>query len=86
MTWRVAFAPAAAAQVRVAPPDLKRSIKAALRLLSDNPRTGKALVRELAGLYSYRVRRYRIIYALDDKQRRLLVIAVGHRADIYRGL
>jgi mRNA interferase RelE/StbE len=86
MNWRVVLAPSAVSAVRNLPPDLKRSVKAALDALAKNPHAGKALVTELRGLHSYPMRRYRIVYALDSEERRILVVAVGHRANIYEGL
>jgi mRNA interferase RelE/StbE len=86
MTWRVVFAPSAAAAVRAFPPDLKRSVRAAVDAIARDPHAGKALVRELLGLRSYRVRRYRVVYALDTAKQRILVIAVGHRTSIYEEL
>lgn len=83
MSWRVVFAPSAADAVRGFPPDLKRSVRAALDAIARDPHAGKALVRELRGLRSYRVRRYRIVYGLDVGARRILVVAVGHRASVY---
>ncbi|MCA9468923.1 MAG: type II toxin-antitoxin system RelE/ParE family toxin [Nitrospira sp.] len=65
------------------PPDLKRSIKAALRTLCRNPHEGVPLVHELQGLWKYRVRRFRIVYAVDQKKQAIQVMAIGHRRDVY---
>lgn len=40
-------------------------------------------MKELLGLHSYPARRYRIVYALDRDEERILVVAVGHRSSIY---
>jgi mRNA interferase RelE/StbE len=50
---------------------------------SDPPRFGKGLKADLAGLWRYRVGDYRILCQLRDRELRVLVIAVGHRRDIY---
>lgn len=39
-----------------------------------------------AGLWRVRHGDYRIIYAIDDKERRVTVVRVGHRREIYRTL
>ena len=53
--------------------------------LSANPhRMGKPLRLELQGLYSSRRGDYRVIYRIDDHYRRVDVVAIEHRADIYR--
>ena len=75
--------PHVAAVIRHLPPDLKRSIKAAIRTLSYAPDSGTPLVRELDGLWKYRVRRFRIVYAVDRPHNRLKIVAVDHRRRIY---
>jgi mRNA interferase RelE/StbE len=69
--------------IRHLPPDVKRSIKQALRALSVAPDAGEPLRRELEGLWKYRVRRFRIIYAIDHDHRLMRIVAVGHRRGIY---
>lgn len=53
--------------IRSLHPDLKQSIKAAIRAIATDPACGEPLRRELEGLRKYRVRRFRIIYAVDPK-------------------
>lgn len=67
-------------------PDLKRSIKAAVRAIATDPGCGVPLLRELDGLWKYRVRRFRIVYAIDRKTRVIRLLAVGHRRDVYEEL
>lgn len=51
----------------------------------DNPRTrGKALSGVLGELWSYRIGDYRILCEIQDSIMRVLVVAVGHRKDIYK--
>jgi mRNA interferase RelE/StbE len=69
--------------IRHLPPDVKRSLRHALRALSVAPDAGEPLRRELEGLWKYRVRRFRIVYAIDHDHRRLRIVAVGHRREIY---
>jgi mRNA-degrading endonuclease RelE of RelBE toxin-antitoxin system len=45
---------------------------------------GKPLRFELEGLWSARRGPYRVIYEIDDATRTITVVAVGHRADVYR--
>ena len=53
--------------------------------LAANPhRMGKPLRLELQGLYSARRGDYRVIYRIDDDRRRAEIVAIEHRADIYR--
>ena len=51
----------------------------------DNPqRLGKPLAEPFLGLMSARRGQYRAVYRIDDQAHRVLVIAVEHRADVYR--
>ncbi|WP_246868971.1 type II toxin-antitoxin system RelE/ParE family toxin [Saccharopolyspora sp. ASAGF58] len=54
--------------------------------LADNPhRVGKPLDEPLDGFYSARVmREWRILYKIDDSQRRIKVQSIRHRRDAYR--
>lgn len=47
-------------------------------------RVGKPLKLGLQGLHSARRGDYRVIYRIDDLARRVGVIAIEHRSDIYR--
>jgi mRNA interferase RelE/StbE len=64
-------------------PDVKRSVGQALRCLSLDPFSGAPLMRELSGLWKYKVRRFRIIYAVDPTARILQIHAIGHRREVY---
>jgi len=46
-------------------------------------RFGKALSREFAGLWRYRIQNYRIICHIEDHKLTVLVLRVGHRKDVY---
>ena len=53
--------------------------------LPDAPRrVGKPLLRELAGIWSARRGSYRVLYEIDDEKKRVVVLRIDHRADIYR--
>ena len=81
--FRPDIPPHVADVIRHLPPDLKRSVKQALRSLSRDPFSGELLLRELEGLRKYAVRRFRIVYAIDHKRRVIRVFAVGHRREVY---
>jgi mRNA-degrading endonuclease RelE of RelBE toxin-antitoxin system len=63
-------------------PHLKKKIRAALILIAKNPDIGKSLRDELAGLKSYRVSTFRIIYRVSF-QNFIELIAIGPRKIIY---
>jgi len=67
--------------------DIQRRLLAAIHTLSENPRPAGA-VRLSAEPATYRIRvgDYRIIYAIIEQQLVVLIIAAGHRSDIYKRL
>lgn len=86
MSYAVQLAPAAVRQLRKLPPDGRRRIQAAIELLADSPRPPGA--KKLVGSANdWRVRTgdYRIIYEIQDGRLVILVVAVGHRRDNYKG-
>jgi len=69
--------------IRGLPPDIKKSVREAIRALAKDHALGEPLGGRLTGLWKYRVRRYRIIYLPRPVKRSFLVYAVGHRREIY---
>jgi mRNA interferase RelE/StbE len=63
-------------------PGLKRKGRAGVDAIRDDPRAGKELRDDLAGLRSFRVGRFRIIYRVAPR-RVIELIAVGPRRTIY---
>lgn len=47
-------------------------------------RVGLPLRRDLEGLWSARRGPYRIVFEVDDDARRVIVLRIDHRADVYR--
>lgn len=68
--------------VRNLHPYLKKKIKASLQAIIAEPYLGKALKDELAGLRSFRVSRFRIIYRISD-QKIIEIVTIGPRERIY---
>ena len=81
--YRPDIAPHVAEVIRHLPPEVKRGIKAVIRALSDDPAFGEPLQRELEGLWKYRVKRFRIVYAIDRRRKIIRIVAMGHRRAIY---
>jgi mRNA interferase RelE/StbE len=86
ISFRPDIPPHVAVVIRTLHPDLKQLIKSAIRAISTNPECGEPLKRELEGLRKYRVRRFRIVYAVDHKRRVIRLMAVGHRRSVYEEL
>ena len=54
--------------------------------LSQTPRPGGIEKVKGTGLWRIRQGDYRIIYAIDDNQRLVTVLRIGHRREIYKSL
>jgi mRNA interferase RelE/StbE len=53
--------------------------------LAENPsRVGRPLRFELEGRHSAHRGDYRVVDRIDDRRRRVEVLAIDHRADVYR--
>lgn len=83
--WHLTVAGPAARDIQRLPEKYATAIVEALAHIAENPRRlGKPLRLELDGHWSARRGPYRIIYTLDDADRTIQVVAVAHRADVYR--
>lgn len=85
MINRITLSPAAARQLRKLDGSARRRVQAAIDLLAQEPRPAGAK-KLVGGRGEWRVRTgdYRIVYEIDDGVLVILVLAVGHRRDIYR--
>ena len=85
MTYSVELAPAAARQLRKLDLSARRQVEGAIELLSDEPRPSGAK-RLVGGAGEWRVRTgdYLVVYEIHDQILLVLVVAVGHRREIYR--
>ena len=63
-------------------PDLKKKIRASLKIVLAEPYSGKALMDELSGLRSLRVSSFRIIYRIQEPEQ-IELVAIGPRERIY---
>ena len=57
-----------------------------MRAITENPAQGEPLKEELREYRKYKVRRFRIVYRIDRKARKILIMSVGHRRAIYEEL
>jgi mRNA interferase RelE/StbE len=76
--------PRAARELSSLPSSDYENIKQAMYALRENPRPVKCL--KLTGREGWRirVRNYRVIYKIDDAEKLVTILHVGHRRDIYR--
>jgi len=63
-------------------PHLKKKIRGALLEITIDPHSGKALKDELKGLWSYRIKKIRIVYRASGRNL-IDIITIGPRKYIY---
>ena len=80
------YTPAAAKMIRKLSPEIRELCKNAMEHIAVNPYAGKSLKGPLAEYRSFRTSEYRIVYTVEEKRITVVVIAVGHRRDIYEKL
>jgi mRNA interferase RelE/StbE len=82
--YRILIKPSAAKELDSIPKvDLKRIVKR-IQNLSEIPRPAGCEKLSAEDKYRLRQGRYRIVYSIDDKNREVLVVKVGHRREVYR--
>ena len=85
-SFQVVIPPHVSGVIRSLHPDLKRSIRSAIRAIAADPTCGIPLHRERDGLWKFRVRRFRIVYAVHRKSKTIQLMAVGPRQTLYEHL
>lgn len=63
--------------------ETQRRIDEFVTELRERPYLGKPLHGELRGKFSLRIGNYRVIYTIDEKEKSVTLIAVGHRRAVY---
>ncbi len=83
MSWTVEYSQEAAKAIRRLDPQLRSRIRAAIEAIRGDPFRGKPLQLNLKGLRSWRTGDFRIVYRLVESRLEILVVAVGHRREVY---
>jgi mRNA interferase RelE/StbE len=81
--FRVRFTPEAARCISRLHPDQKKIVGDALDQLRREPYAGDDLQEELIEFKSFKPKRFRIIYSVDNDNGVVQVFYVGHRRDVY---
>ena len=87
MRYRVLLTPTASRDLSRLDPPIRSRVDRAMAALGDDPRPRGC--KRLAGseaLYRVRVGDYRLVYEVRDVVLVVLVVRIGHRRDVYRGL
>ena len=84
---RIVFAPRAERDFRVLAPEAQRRLKPRIDALAREPRPrGVETLKGEENLLRLRVGVYRVIYQVEPKRLVILVLKIGHRREVYRGL
>ncbi len=83
--YQVLLSKAARKQLNTLPVFIHNKIIEDIAALANTPRPpGCKKLKGQKNAWRIRIGDYRIIYEIEDKQLRILVIAIGHRKDIYK--
>jgi len=77
------FTPESARLVSKLHPDAKKRVKEAIEQIREKPFSGHELQGDLSGFRSYKSKRYRIVYRVNENEKTIEVYHVGHRRDVY---
>ena len=84
--YAILYTPPAARMIRKLTPETRELCRTAIEYLAEHPHEGKLLKPPFRSLRSFRTSAYRIIYKVEERKITIVVIAVGHRRDIYEKL
>ena len=83
--WRLELASTALRDLSRLPEKIALTILEYLPAIEANPyRLGKLLHLDLEGQRAARRGAYRVLYRLEEEERVIVVVAIGHRSDVYR--
>jgi mRNA-degrading endonuclease RelE of RelBE toxin-antitoxin system len=83
MAYRILYSETSRRQIRKLHPQTRPAVKSRIEKLQENPYSGKLLEKDLSGYLSIRMKRFRVIYKIDEKKHNAEIHYVGHRKDIY---
>ena len=67
-------------------PENKKLIRAALEDLRNNPYAGRDLQEQLYGYKSIKLKRFRVLYNINEEENIIQIFHIGHRKDVYEQL
>ena len=84
MNYSVFIKPSATRELETLPDPLLKRVDRVIVALGEDPRPRGCVKLRSMNLYRVRVGSYRVLYRIDDQERVVEVIAIGHRRDVYR--
>ena len=64
-------------------PNNKKLIIQALAELAENPYAGNDLQEEFYGFKSFKLKRFRVLYKINEEDNTIQIYHIGHRKDVY---
>lgn len=87
MSYQIQFTSAARRQLISLPRQLVARVDSAIQRLAEDPRpNGAEKLKGGQNLYRIRVGDYRVVYTIEDARLLIVVIRIGNRRDVYRGI
>lgn len=84
--YDISFKKSALKELQALPAKVQQKILDAAQLLALNPYTELLQIKKLKGadcLYRFRIQDYRVIYEIEKRLVKIIVIKIGHRKDVY---
>jgi mRNA interferase RelE/StbE len=83
--YRLKFSAKASRQFKTLPPQVQKFLQPRFDALAENPRSqGLTKLVEYESLYRLRAADYRIFFEIQESDKFILIVKVGHRREIYR--
>ncbi len=82
--WKIQYTQKSAKFLSKLNSDIKERLRKGIEELGLNPDLGKQLAGPLKGSSSLRIGDYRVIYKKEIDTLVILIVAIGHRKEIYR--
>jgi mRNA interferase RelE/StbE len=80
---KIAFKPSAIKELGCLPQRIQSAVLEKIEALADNPRPPGAIKLTNSELYRIRVSTYRVIYEINDREIKIVIIRIRHRRDAY---
>ncbi len=84
MSYRVSIVRSAQSEFASLPLSIRNRIEPRLLALAMEPRPHGSQKLRHTERYRIRIGDYRVIYAINDSERLLVILSIGHRREIYR--
>ena len=82
--YRISIKSSAAKELKKLPSELQHRIANKIEQLIEDPRlSGVIKLKGNDNLYRCRVGEYRLIYKIDDSEKKIVITRVRHRKDVY---